>query len=286
MSAGIRPFGDSALDCMVAGAHRLRIYGRPLHPYFLASDVGAFAGIVALAALLSTRAERPPFHLVRFLIAFAVMQLGYAGFLRAKAHFFGVRSRSFLQDSLLLAAALSVHVSPGRQLAGDVVDMAGLGLPLGLSCIRVGCFLSGCCYGRPFTRGVLYPASLLKPVTGWRSFTPGAVPSGRVFPIQLLESWVNALAFAVLLAWWWSSERASGLEPAIDLYAVPSPTVVAVRQHFPAKRAGLASSQAVDYATARGFPVVSSYPVDVLRVRRGGAVLPPVGDRVRLSLPS
>lgn len=42
----------------------------------------------------------------------------------------------------------------------DVLDIAGLSLPLGISIGRIGCFLNGCCYGKPtqLPWGVSFPA--------------------------------------------------------------------------------------------------------------------------------
>lgn len=42
----------------------------------------------------------------------------------------------------------------------DTADIVGLVLPLGVSIARIGCFLNGCCYGKPTTLpwGVVFPA--------------------------------------------------------------------------------------------------------------------------------
>jgi prolipoprotein diacylglyceryltransferase len=84
---------------------------------------------------------------------------------------------------------------------GASIDLAGLDLALGLAFIRLGCFLGGCCYGRPARWGVLYRSEQLTVVRGWRTFSCGPVPSGRVVPIQLFEAAFSASAFAVLVAW-------------------------------------------------------------------------------------
>lgn len=140
------------------------------------------------------------------------MQIAYAGFLRVKAFLFGIRSRSFLQDALLVV--LPVYLLTSMALGNAIstsLDMAGLGLPLGMTFIRIGCFLGGCCYGRPSPRGVFYPPHLLQSVSGWRNFTPGVAPRTRVFPVQLAESCVNLITFTALLFWWWRGDAATGL---------------------------------------------------------------------------
>ncbi len=62
----------------------------------------------------------------------------------------------------------------------DISDLAGLALPLGLAIGRIGCFLNGCCYGKP-TRlpwGVTFPSV-----------------SFKVHPTQLYESLYALLIF-------------------------------------------------------------------------------------------
>ncbi|MHB1344793.1 MAG: prolipoprotein diacylglyceryl transferase family protein [Thermoleophilia bacterium] len=53
-----------------------------------------------------------------------------------------------------LALALVMRL-PARRLA----DIGGVGLGLGIAIYRVGCFLQGCCYGRPtdLPWGVRFP---------------------------------------------------------------------------------------------------------------------------------
>lgn len=69
--------------------------------------------------------------------------------------------------------------------AGDVADSVGLALPLSLAVARVGCFLNGCCGGKP--SGL-----------PWAVTFPGA--ASRVHPTQLYEM-VMDLALFVFLLW-------------------------------------------------------------------------------------
>lgn len=73
----------------------------------------------------------------------------------------------------------------------DFLDTAALGLPLGSLFGRIGCFASGCCYGRPTDSflGVVFsnPAD---------PNTPTGVP---LLPTQLFESGYCLLIFLVLL---------------------------------------------------------------------------------------
>ncbi|MBK5093288.1 MAG: prolipoprotein diacylglyceryl transferase, partial [Actinobacteria bacterium] len=66
--------------------------------------------------------------------------------------------------------------------AGAFFDAIGLALPLGIAIARVGCFLNGCCYGKP-------------------SGLPWAVSFGfgPVHPTQIYEIILDLMAFAFLL---------------------------------------------------------------------------------------
>ncbi len=69
--------------------------------------------------------------------------------------------------------------------AGDVADSVGLALPLSLAIARVGCFLNGCCGGKPsgLPWAVTFPGSL-----------------SPVHPTQLYEMVLDLALFAFLLA--------------------------------------------------------------------------------------
>ncbi len=67
---------------------------------------------------------------------------------------------------------------------GEVADSVGLALPLSLAVARVGCFLNGCCGGKP--SGL-----------PWAVTFPGAATA--VHPTQLYEMVMDAAVFVVLL---------------------------------------------------------------------------------------
>jgi phosphatidylglycerol:prolipoprotein diacylglycerol transferase len=187
-----------ALDACVAAGHRLRVGSFTYHPWHLATDVGTVA-ILAFSVWYASRT--PGLAVASFFVAFASMHLAYAVARLVKSRVFGISARSFLQDAVLVV--LPTFALASRAAGNDVrasLDLAGLDLALGAACIRVGCFLGGCCYGRGWQLGVLYPAELLAPVRGCRTYTPGPSPGVRVFPMQLLESAFHGSAFAVLLS--------------------------------------------------------------------------------------
>jgi phosphatidylglycerol:prolipoprotein diacylglycerol transferase len=68
--------------------------------------------------------------------------------------------------------------------AGAVADAVGLALPLALGIARVGCFLNGCCGGKPSD-------------LPWAVTFPGS--STSVHPVQLYEMILDLAAFAFLL---------------------------------------------------------------------------------------
>ena len=53
---------------------------------------------------------------------------------------------------------------------------------------RIGCFLSGCCYGIPFKNGIVYHAAVVESANGIARF-----------PVQLLEAGLNGCLFFLLL---------------------------------------------------------------------------------------
>ncbi len=175
-----------SLDWTVDRAHRLSLGRFRYHPYFVATDLAALASW-ALAVTLCGHFRVLPFWV--FLLEFFVMVAAYRVFLLFKARVLGIRSRSFLQDTLLFlipAFALLNHLL-GYPLA-LAFDLFGATLPLFAGMIRIGCFLGGCCYGVPSRHGVLYSENIFKSETGCRTFQPGANPQTRVIPTQLIES--------------------------------------------------------------------------------------------------
>jgi phosphatidylglycerol:prolipoprotein diacylglycerol transferase len=82
-----------------------------------------------------------------------------------------------------------------------VTDMAGWGIPLGLFWGRMGCFLNGCCFGKPTagSLGVVFPRG----GAAWRHqlevhlISGGSVPALPVHPTQLYLALLNLAIFFV-----------------------------------------------------------------------------------------
>ncbi len=70
---------------------------------------------------------------------------------------------------------------------GDYSDIGALAIPLFHFFGRIGCFLSGCCYGVEWEHGITYSHSIVESANG--------VPR---FPVQLVEAGLNLLLFFLL----------------------------------------------------------------------------------------
>lgn len=134
-------------------------------------------------------------------------------------------------------AAASVYVRTKGVSLPVVADLAAAPVMLGLAIGRVGCFLTGCCYGKP-TDGYL----------GVRIPNAGPAP---VLPTQLFES-AATLAFFFLLSWLYRRPRKFNGEVFLvmaTLYAVWRFLIEFVRgDDRPIWAAGLFYSQWVSLA--------------------------------------
>ena len=90
------------------------------------------------------------------------------------------------------AAGLWIYCKQFHLPAVDYFDLAAVVVPLGHAFGRVGCFLSGCCYGMPYDGFGSYTYYEALDVN-----TPIGVP---LLPIQLIESVCLLLLFCVQLA--------------------------------------------------------------------------------------
>lgn len=189
----------STLQTLIRSSHNIRIFGRIYHPYHLTKDIGTIVLLVFSAWWIRDRSQ---LNFLAFVGAFLTMQTVYLIVRSLKYRIWGIAERSYIQDSifiLLPTYALTSFVM-GNAIAPSM-DLAALDLALGVAFIRVGCFLGGCCYGRPAVWGVKYQEAQLVPVRGCRTYTPGSLPLEPVIPIQLFESAFNLIVFITLLVW-------------------------------------------------------------------------------------
>jgi phosphatidylglycerol:prolipoprotein diacylglycerol transferase len=255
----------SILDALVARAHRITLAGRPYHPYFVASDAATVASLSA-AFVLTRRSHAIPFF--GFVAIYAAVLVLYRGFIWFKARMLGIPSRSFLQDSVLFL--LPVYAL-GVWLAGYPIaaafDLAGVVMPIFGGFARIGCFLGGCCYGVPWPHGVLYPATIFRPVVGWRRFRPGPDPSTRVAPTQLVEAaGLFVIGAGIFTAEWYAQlPRGAALPTFLLSYSVLRFLVDFFRRSSVRPRIGAFSEAQVVSL------VVAAIAVVILVVLSGGA---------------
>lgn len=106
----------------------------------------------------------------------------FAAVIRRLALIFG---GSVYYGGLLGALAVaSLYLRRNRLPMGPYSDTASIAIPLFHFFGRLGCFLSGCCYGVPWEHGFVYRYSLTEEANG--------IPR---FPVQLVEAGLNLLLF-------------------------------------------------------------------------------------------
>jgi phosphatidylglycerol---prolipoprotein diacylglyceryl transferase len=205
MEEGNRPF----LDAVVVYANRLILFRLHYKPYWILSDVAALS---ALAYAWAFSRRFPAVSGLGLGLAIVVALLIYKLVLEAKAALGRTAARSFLQDCLLVIIPCFLVVSLlFKQPLGLTLAFLGTLLPLYGCLARIGCFLGGCCYGRPSTNGVLYPRTVFESTShGCRRFSASPDPGTRVFPIQLVEAAVQTALFGVLAAMVWQFPATAG----------------------------------------------------------------------------
>jgi len=95
-----------------------------------------------------------------------------------------------LQGGVLFAALGALYYTHRHRLSfWRLADIAAPSIALGISIGRVGCFFNGCCYGKPWVLGFIFPGSS----------PPGrAFPHQPTIPTQLISS-VNLLVILLIL---------------------------------------------------------------------------------------
>jgi phosphatidylglycerol---prolipoprotein diacylglyceryl transferase len=202
---GNRPF----LDAIVIHANRLTLFRVRYKPYWIMSDAAALS---ALAYAWAFSRRFPSVSGLGLGIAVLVALLIYKIVLEAKAALGKAAARSFLQDCLLVIIPCFLVVSLlFKQPLSLAFAFIGTLLPLYGCLARVGCFLGGCCYGKPSTNGVLYPRTIFESTGhGWRRYSASPNPGTRVFPIQLVEAAAQATLFGILALMLWRFPGTAG----------------------------------------------------------------------------
>lgn len=164
--------------------------------------------IVAIVSVLIINKRHPLYHLppkeILFLSAFIII----GALLGGRLLFFLTHLGAMIQDPSLI---LPVLFSGGLVFYGGLIGGIGVGyfyirryrldplkyvnlfivaLPLGHGCGRIGCFMAGCCHGKPTDSifGVVFPFEASYPYAGV-----------RVHPTQLYEALFNIVLFLTML---------------------------------------------------------------------------------------
>lgn len=96
----------------------------------------------------------------------------------------------YYHHEIAVIATTAVFLWLTRQPVLRYLDVTVLGLGVFLACGRIGCFMVGCCHGRPCKWGVKYTDEHAE--AGF----PGYLVGVRLFPIQAVES---ALALSIVI---------------------------------------------------------------------------------------
>jgi len=207
--------GCSLLDAAVILANRFTVFGQRYRPYWVMSDAAAASAL--FYAWLFAR-HFPQVSGATLGAAVLMALLFYKIVLEVKAALGRTAARSFLQDCVTVIIPCFLLVCRlVKQPLNLALGFLGTLMPLYGCLARVGCFLGGCCYGRPSSRGVLYPASIFElPSDSWRKYAPSPNPGVRVFPIQLVEAAAQGVLFALLATLVW--KRVCAASSAFWLY--------------------------------------------------------------------
>lgn len=187
------------------------IFGKEISLYTICALLGLFAALFCISRLARKRGLQPedpmisllvliPFVLVGGLLLFGLTNLDYFCSLVAQWDRYGTAGQKamavlngfsgfvFYGGLLGALAGMAVYCRVAKKPATLYFDMLAVVVPLFHAFGRVGCFLSGCCYGVEFPGGVVFTHATVDSANG--------VPR---FPVQLFEAAFDLLIFLVLL---------------------------------------------------------------------------------------
>ena len=181
------------------------VFGKEIYSYGILAALG-FLGAILTWTWMSRREVRPPgfaSDLGFWLMASGIVGSRLAYVLANWPHYRAAPLEIFRIDQgglifyggfLLACLALVLFARRHRLPLWHAADFAIPGLAIGHALGRVGCFLNGCCYGRPAgdaVCGIAYP-----PVC-----EPGRLfPDIPLYPVQLLEAAALVFLWIALLA--------------------------------------------------------------------------------------
>lgn len=187
---------NSLLDQIVVSGHNIKFMKRRIHPYFLFLDLSIVLSVLFSGVFSLVFGEINGFKIGTIV---ALQFLNYEFYLKLKGKIFGLRSRTFFQDTILyLFPTYILGVLLFKEPMLPALDYLGFELAIIIGVARIGCFLGGCCHGIPSSFGVKYPKSILKKVLKPRKYNPTPHADIRVFPLPLIEIIVSVTIFSIL----------------------------------------------------------------------------------------
>ena len=117
----------------------------------------------------------------------------------------------FLGGAVLAAVVILLYARRKDLPLGDVADVLAPSVSLAHVFGRMGCFLVGCCYGKPWASGVRFPPDSVAytELLGQRQFFVGAPFTLALHPTQIYEAAGELLIFAGL-TWLWPRRKLAG----------------------------------------------------------------------------
>jgi len=198
-----------------------------MHPYFhiFGFNVPAY-GIMVLIAVITayfamayfSRRENIPFEKLEnlFIATFLSAVLGSRVFYLIEHHIFSFSNLikvwegglDFFGGFVFAAITVLIGIKILDLPFWKILDIAAISLILAHSVGRLGCWLAGCCYGKPTTLpiGVIFPP---------QSIAPSGI---ALYPTQLMESTGNFIGYLLLFYIYWKGKPFDGI--IISLYLI------------------------------------------------------------------
>jgi phosphatidylglycerol:prolipoprotein diacylglycerol transferase len=133
-------------------------------------------------------------------LLFVLLNLGYYAQHPLEIVMFWQGGLVYYGGIILAALAVIVFLKIRKLNMGKVVDICIPSIALGQAIGRIGCFLNGCCFGRPVSWGIEFPPGSIVSYEQWAQGLIGS--AGRyslpVHPTQLYSS-LNALIIFLIL---------------------------------------------------------------------------------------
>jgi phosphatidylglycerol:prolipoprotein diacylglycerol transferase len=117
----------------------------------------------------------------------------------------------FLGGAVLAAAVMLLYARRRGLKLGDVADVLAPSVSIAHVFGRIGCFLVGCCYGKPWTGGVHFPPDSVaySELLAQRTILVGAPSTYGLHPTQIYES-IGELFIFIGLVWLWRRRKFPG----------------------------------------------------------------------------